>query len=304
MSANTATQIAQEVSNEVPTSVDTLEEQAQELAKFDVPMDEIKRKLINEHSGEPDEDELEPEAMMVDDISDGDVVSLTVAVTYANTLGEDGNGPYQILRAGDETGSVRLTMWDSSLGDFEEGDTISVEPAFVDTFQGELSVNVNEGADIAHVEDDIEARQGQRTVGRVIKVFDGTGLIKRCSHDDCNKSLSDGECYDHGSVKGEPEMRVGFTMETEDGDHIRVYFNEEQASELLGIEPEDAIQEAREQMDNDIFEDDARDALMGKKVKAYLSNITDDMFYTNEVVFVGESEEQSTDRAEALLAAA
>lgn len=53
-------------------------------------------------------------------------------------------GPGQVASATltDESGSVKITLWNESISKVQPGDTVSISNGYVDSFRGELQLNV------------------------------------------------------------------------------------------------------------------------------------------------------------------
>lgn len=65
-------------------------------------------------------------------------------ITEARSVNLKSGGMAQVADAviSDETGSIKLSLWDDQLNMVKEGDRISVENGYTQEFRGETSLNV------------------------------------------------------------------------------------------------------------------------------------------------------------------
>ena len=93
---------------------------------------------------------------------------------------------------GDETGSVKFVIWkEPGKEKLVAGSVYSVFYAQVDEFNERLSLNIT-GATIMQEEGDIAVQAGGDTEirGAIVHIAPGSGIIKRCPVDGCNRALS------------------------------------------------------------------------------------------------------------------
>lgn len=100
----------------------------------------------------------------------------------------------RILQSGliaDETGSVRFVTWkEEGRERLNPGTVYTVFYATVDEFNGRLSLSLNT-ATIVPEEGDIEVSRGDASFeGAFVHLAPGSGLIKRCPVEGCNRVLS------------------------------------------------------------------------------------------------------------------
>jgi replication factor A1 len=92
---------------------------------------------------------------------------------------------------GDETGTIKFVIWK------EEGkEKLAVDSVYtifyaqVDEFNGRLSLNLNT-AEIMPDDGDIPVSGGEVTArGAIVHIAPGSGIIKRCPVEGCNRALS------------------------------------------------------------------------------------------------------------------
>jgi len=100
----------------------------------------------------------------------------------------------RILQSGliaDETGSVRFVMWkEEGRERLNPGTVYTIFYATVDEFNGRLSLTLN-SATVVPEEGDIEVNRGDTSFeGVFVHLSPGSGLIKRCPVEGCNRVLS------------------------------------------------------------------------------------------------------------------
>jgi replication factor A1 len=92
---------------------------------------------------------------------------------------------------GDETGTIKFVIW-KELGKekLAVGSVYSIFYAQVDEFNGRLSLNLNT-ATIMQEDADIQVSGGESAVrGSIVHIAPGSGIIKRCPVEGCNRALS------------------------------------------------------------------------------------------------------------------
>ena len=92
---------------------------------------------------------------------------------------------------GDETGTIKFVIWkEPGKERLEVGAVYAVYYAQVDEFNGRLSLNLN-SAMIMQEEADIPVSGGESSVqGAIVHIAPGSGIIKRCPVEGCNRALS------------------------------------------------------------------------------------------------------------------
>ena len=92
---------------------------------------------------------------------------------------------------GDETGAIKFVIWkEDGKEKLEAGSVYNIFYALVDEFNGRLSLNLNT-ATILQDDGDITVSGGDMTVrGALVHIAPGSGLIKRCPVEGCNRAIS------------------------------------------------------------------------------------------------------------------
>jgi replication factor A1 len=91
----------------------------------------------------------------------------------------------------DESGTIKFVIWrEEGVERLEEGKVYNIFYAQVDEYNGRLSLNLNTATCLAE-EGDIEVSSGDTTAtGAFVALTQGSGLVKRCPVEGCNRVLS------------------------------------------------------------------------------------------------------------------
>lgn len=302
---NIATDVAETLENNGDDiDVDALANEAQDMLDYQVPAEEIKRKLLDKH-GSGDGNNLpspgEASTINIGEInSEGEfvIVEGEIVDLWETNHPENSNAPVQAGLIGDESGVIKFSRWEGdTIGpSLEEGENYRFEAATTDFYNGNYSLNLNESASIHSSDEAVDVNSGTPFAARVMDVAEGTGLILGCP--ECGGKLNDNDsCYNHGSVsRGEAEHRLRISCTVSDGEEtMTLYFDEDQTSEILGLSLEEAKEVAMEQVDMDALEPEVRDVMMGQRVTGRISNISGDRFSVEEVHSVGDDRDLDTE---------
>ncbi|OPX61783.1 MULTISPECIES: nucleotide-binding protein [unclassified Methanoregula] len=92
---------------------------------------------------------------------------------------------------GDETGTIKFVIWkEPGKEKLKVGAVYSIFYAQVDEFNGRLSLNLN-AATIMQEDAEIAVSGGESAVrGAIVHIAPGSGIIKRCPVEGCNRALS------------------------------------------------------------------------------------------------------------------
>ena len=92
---------------------------------------------------------------------------------------------------GDETGTIKFVIWkEAGKKKLEVGGVYNIFYALVDEFNGRLSLNLNT-ATLMKDDGDILVSGGTVAVrGAIVHIAPGSGIIKRCPVEGCNRALS------------------------------------------------------------------------------------------------------------------
>ncbi|ARS88698.1 Single-stranded DNA binding protein [Natrarchaeobaculum aegyptiacum] len=252
------------------------------------------------------------------DLQTGDravTVEVTVLECERRTIdGRDGETEIKSGVLGDESGRLPFTNWEPAPA-LEEGNVVRIENAYVQEFRGVPEVNVSKFSTVAELDREIDVgadattmnvREAIRTggiydvelVGNVIAIRDGSGLIQRCP--ECYRVIQKGQCRTHGSVDGVDDLRVKAILD--DGTAaLTVVLDDELTEQVYGGTLEDALEAAREAMDQSVVADTIRDRVVGReyRVRGHLS--VDEYGANLDAETFAESAADPEKRARALL---
>lgn len=170
------------------------------------------------------------------------------------TVGER-EGKVGSLFIGDETGTIRVTMWGEmaeNVKKIKEGDVVKIKEAYTKMNNSSPEIHLNdksillinpEGETIADVKKNIyerkylaQAKEGEKVevLGTIVQIFEPR-FFELCP--DCMKRARQKEdgffCEIHGKVDS-PKISYVFNLVLDDGtDNIRVVLYKQQAEELL-----------------------------------------------------------------------
>ncbi|MFA9504170.1 Single-stranded DNA binding protein [Natrinema sp. H-ect1] len=224
------------------------------------------------------------------DLRTGDrAVSIEVDVLECERKTIDGrDGETDILSGvfGDESGRLPFTNWDPA-PEIEDGGTVRIENAYVQEFRGVPEVNVSEFSTVTALDRQIEVGSDTSTmdvadavgtggiydveiVGNLLAVRDGSGLIQRCP--ECYRVVQKGQCRTHGDVDGIDDLRVKAILDDGTGT-VTVVLDDELTERVYGGTLEDALEQAREAMDQEVVADRIRERIVGReyRVRGHLS---------------------------------
>jgi ssDNA-binding replication factor A large subunit len=269
--SDTATEIHDEFSEHVDTTVDDVEARLQKLvSEYKVPLDEARRSVENHYLDEAglDRDDLAGgggnETVEIEDVDEPEQwVDLTAKVVELWEPRSDSVGQVGLL--GDPTGTIKFTKWaKSDLQDLQEGQTYRLGNVVTDEYQGRYSVKLNRTTSIQEVDEEFDVGDNEDEVeGALVDIQSGSGLIKRCPEEDCTRVLQNGRCNEHGEVEGEFDLRIKGVLD--DGRDVHeVIFDEEATEALTGIGLEEAKQMAKDALDTTVVADEMRETVLGR----------------------------------------
>ncbi|ELZ07807.1 Single-stranded DNA binding protein [Natrialba aegyptia] len=224
------------------------------------------------------------------DLQTGDRArAVEVAVLECERRTIDGrDGETEILSGvvGDESGRLPFTNWDPA-PEIEDGGPVRIENAYVQEFRGVPEVNVSEFSTVTELDREIEVGADTTTmavseavatggiydvelVGNVIAVRDGSGIIQRCP--ECYRVIQKGQCRTHGDVDGIDDLRVKAILDDGTGT-VTVVLDDELTAAVYGGTLDDALEQAREAMDQSVVADTIRERIVGREfsVRGHLS---------------------------------
>lgn len=306
--SDVASEVAQNIESATDMSVsqDDVEDRiAQTQEEFNLPVDEAARVVQNQatpgNSSAPNPDDV----LSLDSLEEeGDGAWGTVpAAEVVQVLEDLPDAIDQKVIIADETAQAFITVFNEDAPELEEGGTYEFDNVVTDEFNGNYSLKVVSNSEVSETDSDIEAHDGSESLrGQISRLYDGEGLIKRCSEEGCNRKLNDGECAEHGDVEGEWDLRLKAVVE--DGNSSEtVIFNTESVEEILGLSVEEAVDKAMDALDTGIINRDAGDELVNRYIDVTGQRYGDFLVAT-EWEFVEGADEDALvaagERAEAL----
>jgi RPA family protein len=296
MCANTTTDVAQraedissefdEMGVDVPAS--SIEERIAAMQEFSVPIETAVettvRNVINDHDLESSD--LPDGVRAVAGFGNGASGSRgfdRMALKYISELGEEewvdvraqvvdlwephSESMRQVGLIADETAQMKFVVWaknTDSLPTLEEGVTYDIASAVTNEYEGKYSISLNKASGVTESEEAVEPTDGSiRATGTLVGLDDGSGLIKRCPHNDCTRVVQNGRCSEHGDVDGEFDLRLKAILD--DGSRaVRALFDVEMTQAVSGVSLEDAIEMASEALDPSVVEAELRELLIGR----------------------------------------
>ncbi len=193
----------------------------------------------------------------------------------------------------DESGKVQFSAWhDFGL---TEDDVVSIKGGYVRSWRGIPQLSFDDNAEVNFLDDselppadelsdssiltisELAKRGGavDAVVDAVmIDVKSGSGLIFRCP--ECGRVIQKGACRVHGRVDGEPDLRVKGVLDDGTG-ALTVIANRELTEKILGYDLEEAMDTARDKMNQDVIKDELEEKLIAQPIRAR-GDITSDEY--------------------------
>ncbi|WP_246998069.1 replication factor A [Halosolutus gelatinilyticus] len=264
-----ADDIHDQFSDHLDLSVEDVEKRLRTLVdEYKVPIDEARRSVTNHYLEEAglDREDLasgSSEAAQVEDVDEPEQwIDLTAKVIELWEPRSDSVAQVGLL--GDPTGTIKFTKWaKSDLPSLDEGGVYELRNVVTDEYQGRYSVKLNSTTVIEELDEDIEVGDDTSEIeGALVDMQSGSGLIKRCPHDDCTRVLQNGRCSEHGEVEGEFDLRIKAVVD--DGiDAHEVIFDKDATEDLTDISLEEAKDMAMDALDTTVVADEIRDQIVG-----------------------------------------
>ncbi|WP_254524665.1 Single-stranded DNA binding protein [Natrinema caseinilyticum] len=252
------------------------------------------------------------------DLQTGDrAVAVEVSVLECERRTIDGrDGETEILSGvvGDESGRLPFTNWDPA-PEIEAGGSVRIENAYVQEFRGVPELNVSAFSTVTELDRaiDVGSDTASMTVGEAVRtggvydvevsgnvlaVREGSGLIQRCP--ECYRVVQKGQCRTHGDVDGIDDLRVKAILDDGTGT-VTVVLDDELTERVYGGTLDDALEQAREAMDQEVVADTIRERIVGReyRVRGHLS--VDEYGANLDAETFDESDDDPADRASAVL---
>ncbi|QLC35643.1 hypothetical protein EFA46_015390 (plasmid) [Halarchaeum sp. CBA1220] len=199
----------------------------------------------------------------------------------------------QVGLIGDETAQMKFVVWQKnteSLPTLEAGVTYDIASAITNEYEGKYSLSLNKASEVTEsdAEDVVEPTDGKtRATGTLVALEDGSGLIKRCPHEDCTRVVQNGRCSEHGEVDGVFDLRLKAILD--DGERtIRALFNAEMTEAISGLSLEAAKEQAAEALDASVVGVELRASLIGTTFDVR-GPVVGEYFLVDEAVETGYS---------------
>ncbi len=228
--------------------------------------------------------------------------------------GRDGETEIKSGVLGDASARLPFTNWDP-VPEIEEGASIRIENASVREYRGVPEVNISEFSTVTPLSMSIEVGEDAPEMGigdavstggvydvsltgNLIAVRDGSGLIQRCP--ECGRVIQKGNCRVHGSVDGVDDLRVKAILDDGTGT-VTAILDDELTEAVYGGGLEEAREQAREAMDQEVVADTIREKIVGReyRVRGHLS--VDEYGANLDAVTFEECTDDPVDRARAFL---
>ncbi|EMA55797.1 hypothetical protein [Halococcus thailandensis] len=264
-----AEDIHEQFVDQMDITVEEVEERLDTLVnEYQVPIDEARRSVTSSYYDEADAD---PESVGGAN-EQREISSINTAEEWIDITAKvvelwepRSDSIAQVGLVGDETGRIKFTSWaKSDLPTLEEGSVYQLGNVVTDEYQGQFSVKLNRTTTIEELDEEIEVGDNTTEVeGALVDIQSGSGLIKRCPHEDCTRVLQNGRCSEHGEVEGEFDLRIKGVLDNGNVVH-EVIFNEEMTEELTGITLAEAKERAMDALDTTVVADDISDDVLGQ----------------------------------------
>lgn len=279
--------LAQELSNSLPDDADVelseIKDSLDELINdFNVGEEEAvsatKSKVLQDYEGDGSTTRSGGDPAQDEDVSLGDLApehdeqwfNVRGEVTRLFDLNE--NQEEYITQRGvlaDDTGTTLFTVFNDVVeedpsAELEVGETYELLGVVGELYNDDVSIELTTSTTINETEDTFEPPENDISItGPIVDIQNGSGLVKRCSVDDCSYVLNSGQCSQHGDVEGEHDLRLKTIIDDGTTPH-QVYFGREATEAITDIKLEQAIEIAKDAMDTEAVADEMEIDLLGR----------------------------------------
>lgn len=233
------------------------------------------------------------------DLKDGEI-NVRTMFTILNIEFQEVNtkdGIKKIIKgiAADEDTKLPLTSW-VILPELVTGNTIEVKNAYVRSFRGVPTLNINENSMVTATDKKIQYKEKERIMlrdiltrdgafdaiieGNILSVRPGSGLISRCP--ECSRVIQKSTCLVHGKVAEKMDMRIKAVIDDGTG-ALTLVLDAKLTQEISGFSIEKAQQIAKTAMSQKAVEEEIKKNLVGK-ILAVRGNVSKNEFGTMLVV--------------------
>ncbi len=218
------------------------------------------------------------------ELKDGDINTHTV-FTILNIESHDINtkdGTKNILSgiAADEDTKLPFTAW-VILPELAAGSTVEIKNAYVRSFRGVPTININENSVATKLDKELEYKGNCRArigdivskdgaydiaiEGNILSIRPGSGLIARCP--ECSRVIQKGMCRVHGKVDEKTDMRIKAIIDDGTG-ALTLVIDAILTQKICGYTIEEAQQIAKAAMSQKAVEEEIKRKLLGKMLAA------------------------------------
>lgn len=180
----------------------------------------------------------------------------------------------------DEDTKLPMTAWQLS-PELVAGNTVEVKNAYVRSFRGVPTLNINESSVISILETKLEyiEKEGQKigdiiakdgaydiTIeGNILSIRPGSGLIARCP--ECSRVVQKGFCRVHGKVNEINDLRIKAIIDDGTG-ALTLVLDSRLTNKLCAITIEEAMKVTQMAMSQKAVQDDIKKKLIGRRLAA------------------------------------
>jgi len=186
---------------------------------------------------------------------------------------------------GDDTGTTKYTIWksdvekvsDSDTLTLEEGKSYKLEGVLGNEYQGKIGIELRNTTEVTEIDEEFDPPEWDiEFSGCIIDVQSRSGLIMRCTEEDCTRPLNKGKCREHGDVNGEATLRLKGVIDNGHEVHEAVFLTEE-TEEITSISLEEAKEMRAESLDSETAINEMKPKFLGQyytiRAKQYKNNI-------------------------------
>ncbi len=257
----------------IDVTLETLEQKFEQYINYDVNPKNAKQTIIRNLANEAgvnisealgnSDGSGEGELVNVEDI-DEDGVFVSVELTIKDLWDNDNESISQIGMAHDDTGRIKFVSWaKSEVPLLTEGQSYKLTSVATDEYKGRMGIQLNSNTGVEMIDKEFEAPDNTKEfTGTLVKIHDGSGLIRRCPKEDCNRVLQGGECPEHGDVDGVFDLRIRGVLDN--GETTQdVNFGRELSESLSGINLEKAKSMAQDALDTSVVGKEMSEVMLG-----------------------------------------
>ncbi len=251
------------------------------------------------------------------ELKDGDI-NIHTMFTILNIESHDINtkdGTKNILSgiAADEETKLPFTAW-VILPELVAGSTVEIKNAYVRSFRGVPTININENSAAAKLDKTLEYREtGKASIGdivnkdgaydiviegNILSIRPGSGLISRCPQ--CSRVIQKGMCRVHGKVDEKTDMRIKAIIDDGTG-ALTLVLDAGLTQKICGYTIEEAQQIAKTAMSQKAVEEEIKRKLVGKMLAARGNMSKGEFGITLVASKVWEPQEATGEKAAGLL---